>query len=113
MPALAVLLPVENKVEAYNLPQDMKIVKRVAELAEKYGCKMSQIAIAWQWAKGILSPIIGATKTQYLDDAARAFEVKLTDEDIAYLEEPYVPHKIIGAIDENPAQGVILLDEKK
>ena len=93
--------------------EDMKIVKRVEELAEKYNCKMSQIAIAWQWAKGILSPIIGATKTQYLDDAAGAFDVKLTAEDLAYLEEPYVPHKIVGAIDKNPEQGVILLDEKK
>ena len=93
--------------------EDMKIVKRVAELAEKYDCKMSQIAIAWQWAKGIVSPIIGATKTSYLDDAAGAFNIKLTAEDIAYLEEPYVPHKIIGAIDKNPKQGVVLLDEKK
>ena len=76
-------------------------------------CKMSQIAIAWQWAKGILSPIIGATKTQYLDDSAGAFDIKLTAEDLAYLEEPYVPHEIVGAIDKNPAQGVILLDEKK
>ena len=93
--------------------EDTNIVKRVAELADKYNCKMSQIAIAWQWAKGILSPIVGATKTQYLDDAAHAFEVKLTSEDIAYLEEPYVPHEIVGAIDKNPEQGVILLDEKK
>ena len=93
--------------------EDMQIVKRVAELAEKYNCKMSQIAIAWQWAKGILSPIIGATKTQYLDDSAGAFDIKLTAEDLAYLEEPYVPHEIVGAIDKNPAQGVILLDEKK
>ena len=85
--------------------EDMKIIKRVAELAEKYDCKMSQIAIAWQWEKGIASPIIGATKTSYLDDAAGAFEVKLTAEDIAYLEEPYVPHKIVGAIDKNPKQG--------
>lgn len=77
----------------------MQIVKRVAELAEKYNCKMSQIAIAWQWAKGILSPIIGATKTQYLDDSAGAFDIKLTAEDLAYLEEPYVPHEIVGAID--------------
>ncbi len=90
--------------------EDMEIVKRIAELAEKYNCKMSQIAIAWQWAKGILSPIIGATKTQYLDDAVRAFEVKLTAEDIAYLEEPYVPHRIVGAIDKNPEQGVILVN---
>lgn len=63
--------------------------------------------------KGILSPIIGATKTQYLDDSAGAFDIKLTAEDLAYLEEPYVPHEIVGAIDKNPAQGVILLDEKK
>ena len=79
---------------------DMKIVTHVHELAEKYQCKMSQIAIAWQWAKGVTSPIIGATKMQYLDDAA-------------YLEECYVPHPIVGAIDKNPAQGVMLLDEKK
>ena len=98
-----------DKTEA----EDMQIVKRVAELAEKYNCKMSQIAIAWQWAKGILSPIIGATKTQYLDDSAGTFDIKLTAEDLAYLEEPYVPHEIVGAIDKNPAQGVILLDEKK
>ncbi len=92
---------------------DMVIVKRVQELAGKHGCTMSQIAIAWQWAKGIASPIIGATKTRYLDDAAGAFAVSLTAEDIAYLEEAYVPHKVVGAIDHNPAQGVILLDEKK
>lgn len=48
--------------------QDMQIVKRVQELAGKYRCKMSQIAIAWQWAKGVASPIIGATKTKYLDE---------------------------------------------
>ncbi len=93
--------------------QDILIVNRVKELSEKYGCKMSQIALAWQWAKGIASPIIGATKTSYLDDAASALEINLTSEDIAYLEELYVPHPIVGAIDKNPAKGVILLDEKK
>ena len=98
-----------DKTEA----EDMQIVKRVAELAEKYNCKMSQIAIAWQWAKGVASPIIGATKAGYLDDAVGALDVKLSDEDISYLEEMYVPHPIVGAIDKNPAQGVILLDEKK
>lgn len=93
--------------------QDMEIVKHVHELSQKHNCKMSQIAIAWQWAKGVTSPIIGATKTGYLDDAADALKVKLSPEDIAYLEEMYVPHPIVGAIDKNPAQGVILLDEKK
>lgn len=93
--------------------QDILIVKRVHELAEKYKCKMSQIAIAWQWAKGVSSPIIGATKAQYLDDAAKALDLTLTEEDISYLEELYVPHPIVGAIDKNPPQGVMLLDEKK
>ena len=92
---------------------DMRIVKRVAELAEKYSVKMQEIALAWHWAKGVASPIVGVTKARYLDDAAAALAVKLTDEDIAYLEEPYVPHRIVGAIDHNPPQGVLLLDEKK
>lgn len=93
--------------------QDMQIVTRVHELAEKYNCKMSQIAIAWQWAKGIASPIIGATKAFYLDDAVGAFDVKLTESDVAYLEELYVPHPVVGAINHNPEQGTVLLDEKK
>ena len=93
--------------------QDMVIVKRVAEVADKYQCKMSQVALAWQWAKGVTAPIIGATKASYLTDAAEAFSVALTAEDIAYLEEAYVPHFIVGAIDRNPPQGVMLLDEKK
>ena len=93
--------------------QDILIVKRVEELANKHGCTMSQIAIAWQWAKGVAAPIIGATKERYLDDAAGAFHVKLTEQDMAALEEWYVPHPIVGAIDKNPEQGVMLLDEKK
>ena len=93
--------------------QDMHIVKRVQELAEKHQCKMSQIAIAWQWAKGVAAPIIGATKARYLDDAAGALQIQLTPEEVAYLEEMYVPHPIVGAIDKNPEQGVMLLDEKK
>ena len=93
--------------------QDMQIVKRVSDLAQKYTCNMSQIAIAWQWAKGIASPIIGATKARYFDDAVGAFDLHLTPEDIAYLEEPYVPHPVVGAINANPPQGVMLLDEKK
>ncbi|BBF43568.1 L-fuco-beta-pyranose dehydrogenase [Lachnospiraceae bacterium KM106-2] len=93
--------------------QDMEIVNRVHELSIKYNCKMSQIAIAWQWAKGVASPIIGATKVQYLDDAVGALQINLTADDIEYLEELYVPHKIVGAIDKNPEQGVVLLDEKK
>ena len=93
--------------------QDMEIVRRVHALSEKYGVKMQQVALAWEWAKGVTAPIIGATKAAHFDDAAGAFDLHLTAEDIAYLEEPYVPHKIVGAIDQNPADGVVLLDVKK
>ena len=92
---------------------DMEIVKRVKELSLKHGCKMSQIALAWQYFKGIGAPIIGATKTIYVDDAVASLDVKLTKEEVAYLEEPYVPHPIVGAILENPKEGVVLLDQKK
>ena len=58
---------------------DVQIVRRVAELAERHNCKPAQIAIAWLWARGVASPIIGATKASCLDDAAGAFSVKLSD----------------------------------
>lgn len=92
--------------------QDMQIVTRVYELSQKYGVKMQETALAWLWAKGAASPIVGATKARYLDDAAAALDVILTAEDIAYLEEPYLPHRITGAITKNPPQGVTLLDKK-
>lgn len=77
---------------------DYAIVNRVHELAEKYGATMTQISLAWQLAKGITAPIIGATKAKYFDDAVGAVNIKLAEDDIAYLEELYVPHKIVGAL---------------
>ncbi len=77
---------------------DYGIVRRVHEIAQKYGATMTQIALAWQLCKGVASPIIGATKPQYMDDAAGAMDIVLTAEDIAYLEELYVPHKVVGAL---------------
>ena len=53
------------------------------------------------------------TEAQYFDDAAGALEIRLTEEEVSYLEELYVHHPIAGAIDKNPEQGVVLLDEKK
>ena len=78
--------------------KDSCIVKRVAEIAKKYDATMSQISIAWLLAKGVTSPIIGATKAKYFDDAAGALNILLSREDIAYLEELYIPHKIVGAL---------------
>lgn len=77
---------------------DIAIVHRVHDLAEKYQVPMSEIALAWEWAKGVASPIVGATKASHMDDAVKALDVELTPEDIAYLEELYVPHPITGAI---------------
>ena len=93
--------------------QDIEIVKRVHNLADKYNCTMSQIALAWQWHKGVASPIIGATKAKYFDEAVNALNIHFTPDDIDYLQEMYVPHPIVGAIDKNPPQGIMLLDEKK
>ena len=77
---------------------DLLIIGRVAELAEKYGVKMSQLALAWLWAKGVTAPLIGATKASHYDDAVKALDIRLTAEDIKYLEELYTPHKIVGAL---------------
>lgn len=77
---------------------DINIVQRVHQLAEKYKVTMTQIALAWQFARGVASPIIGATITRYLDDAVGSLKVSLTKEDIDYLEELYKPHPIVGAL---------------
>lgn len=82
--------------------QDLPIIKRVHELAAKHGVKMAQIALAWQWAKGVIAPIVGATKQQYLDDAAAAIDIHLTPDEVAYLDEPYTAHEIVGALNQNP-----------
>ena len=90
----------KTAVAKYDSTQqiDMNIVKRVNEIAQKYAVTMTQVALAWQFAKGVASPIIGATKIQYLDDSVGALKVSLTKEDIAYLEELYLPHRIVGAL---------------
>lgn len=77
---------------------DMEIVKRVSEIAQNKGVTMSQIALAWQLEKGVAAPIIGATKEKYIDDAVGSFQVKLTQQEMEYLQEPYVPHNIVGAL---------------
>jgi aryl-alcohol dehydrogenase-like predicted oxidoreductase len=72
-------------------------VARVAELAEKHGVLRAQIALAWLLQKApVTAPIIGATKISHLEEAVGALDVKLTAEEVAWLEEPYVPHRVVG-----------------
>jgi 1-deoxyxylulose-5-phosphate synthase len=76
---------------------DRLVVERVAELAEKYGVPRVHIALAWLLNKEpVTSPIIGAQKISHLENAAGALSIKLTPEEMAFLEEPYVPHPIVG-----------------
>jgi aryl-alcohol dehydrogenase-like predicted oxidoreductase len=77
---------------------DIDIVNRVSELSVKHNCTMTQISLAWQYAKGVACPLIGATKAKYFDDAVGSFDITLSQEEIEYLEELYVPHKIVGAL---------------
>lgn len=74
--------------------EDKKIAQRVYELSEKYNCSMANICLAWEFYKGVASPIIGITKDKYLDDALNCFNIKLTKQDVDYLEELYIPHQI-------------------
>lgn len=81
----------------YILKHDQEIIKRVYDLAQKYHISTSQIALAWVLSKPyITSPLVGASQLKYLEEAVNAFDIQLTDEDIKYLEEPYVPHYQYG-----------------
>jgi 1-deoxyxylulose-5-phosphate synthase len=81
----------------YCQERDYEVVDRVIDLAKKRGVSNAQIALAWMLHKpGITSPIIGATKPHHLPEAVKALEVRLTQEDIGYLEEPYQSHQVLG-----------------
>lgn len=76
---------------------DNQIIRRVAELSEKYGVSMTEVSLAWLLTK-VTSPVVGMTKPHHVDGAVNAVELTLTDEDCAYLEELYVPHKLVGVM---------------
>jgi len=83
----------------YDSTADMDdvIIARVAEIAEKRGISRSQVALAWLLHKPpVVSPVIGSTKIAHLEDSVAAVSVSLSDDEINYLEEPYMPHKIVG-----------------
>ena len=81
----------------YSHPSDFDVVDRVAEVAEERGVPMAQVALAWLFHKrGVTAPIVGATKPHHLDDALAAEQLKLSDDEMARLEEPYVPHPVLG-----------------
>ncbi|HEY1683793.1 MAG TPA: aldo/keto reductase [Tepidisphaeraceae bacterium] len=80
-----------------NVDTDRAVVNRLGEVAAAQNIPMAQAALAWQFTKPyITAPIIGATKPHHLKDAIAATEISLSAEEIAKLEEPYVPHPVLG-----------------
>lgn len=80
--------------------QDAIIIDRVAELAKKRGMTRIQIALGWLLTK-VTAPVVGATKISHIEDAVKAVSVKLTAGEIEYLEEAYIPHKLVGLMGKN------------
>jgi aryl-alcohol dehydrogenase-like predicted oxidoreductase len=83
----------------YNRMKDADkiVLDRVEALAQARGVPMAQVALAWMLSKpGVTSPIVGATKPNHLEDAVASVSLKLTAEEVAGLEEAYVPHPVAG-----------------
>jgi aryl-alcohol dehydrogenase-like predicted oxidoreductase len=81
----------------YAQPTDFDVVERVAEVAQERGVPPAQVALAWLLHRpGVTAPIVGATKPGHLEDALAAEQLELSEEEIARLEEPYVPHPVLG-----------------
>jgi len=82
-----------------NAPGTPEVMKRVEEVAKKLGISMAQVSIAWILSKeGVTAPIVGTTSLKNLEDIIAGVHVKLSDEDIKHLEEPYKPQNIIGHV---------------
>ena len=88
---------ISKNLYAATAELDRKVVERLAEVAEKRDVPRAQIALAWLLQKEpITVPIVGTTKISHIEDAVAALSIKLTPEEIALLEEPYVLHPVIG-----------------
>lgn len=82
--------------------QDGAVIARVDELAEKHGVSMTEISLAWLLKK-VTAPVVGATKLHHVEGAAKAADLTLRDEELRYLEEPCVPHALVGVMAQNTA----------
>lgn len=76
---------------------DRRVIEGVGEISERRGVPRAQVGLAWLLSKPVVTaPIVGATQMQHLEDAVAAVQLKLTPEEVARLEEPYVPHAVAG-----------------
>jgi aryl-alcohol dehydrogenase (NADP+) len=88
----------DNVLDMQFDDNDVETLRRVEETAKKHGKNNAQIAIAWLLAKGITAPIVGASKMNHLEDAIAAAEIKLTADEVAYLDAPYKPKAVAGRL---------------
>ena len=89
----------KSKYDAMEGP-DRAIIERVEKLALNRGVSMTEIALAWLLTKAT-APVVGATKLHHVDGAVKAAELSLNGEEIKYLEEPYIPHPLVGVMAQN------------
>ncbi|MGI6096433.1 MAG: aldo/keto reductase [Lachnospiraceae bacterium] len=80
--------------------QDGIIIDRVTQLADKHAVSMTEISLAWLLTK-VTAPVVGATKLRHIEGAAKAMRLTLTADEIAFLEEPYVSHNLVGVMAQN------------
>ena len=82
---------------------DALIIDRVLDIANNRGVSMTEVALAWLLTK-VTAPVVGATKLSHVDGMVKAVELKLTEAEINYLEELYVPHALAGVMAQNGKQ---------
>ena len=91
---------------------DMPVIKRIKEVADKLKVSMAQVSIAWLLSKKLVaSPVCGCTKIKQLEEICKSVSIKLSEDDIKYLEELYRPHKLMGAMVKG--QGNAYVDKAK
>lgn len=79
---------------------DGRIIARVAELADKRGVSMTEVSLAWLLTK-VAAPVVGASLVSHVDGAVKAVDLELTQDEINYLEEMYIPHALVGVMAQN------------
>lgn len=82
--------------------QDQEVIDRVMELAKKHDVSMTEISLAWLLTK-VSAPVVGVMKSDHVEGAAKAAELHLSQEECTYLEEPYLPHRLVGVMAQNTA----------
>jgi 1-deoxyxylulose-5-phosphate synthase len=84
-------------VDLYDSPSDLKVIEAVRKVAGQLGVLPSEVALAWLLQRpGVAAPIVGASRLEHLESAVRALEVRLSEEDLQAVEQPYEPHPVRG-----------------